>query len=151
MKDLRGRAATVVPAPRGACLALLEAVDRYPAWYPAVVRQVEVLERDADGAPVRAHTKLHVSRGAIVKDFDLIMAVTIDRPSTIALAKVGASEQRFDVTWHLSDDPRDGTQIALDLFATLNVPRFLPVGGIGDSLAHGFVRAAGDALASGDP
>ena len=75
MKDLRGTANAVVGAPRDACFALLQAVDRYPAWHPAVVREVEVLDRDGDGVAVQARTKLHVALGAIVKDFDLVMAV----------------------------------------------------------------------------
>src|ERR1022692_2749591 len=72
MKELRGTATALVPAPLTQCLALVEAVDRYPAWYPDVVRTVEVLERDAN----------------------------------------------------------------------LDVPRFLPLGGVGDSVAQGFISAA---------
>ncbi len=150
MKDLRGTASAVVRAPIEACLALLEAVDGYPAWHPAVVREVEVLERGADGKPLTARTLLHVSRGAIVKDFQLVMAVTVQRPSSVKLTKVpsGGSQQRFDVSWHLSDGPDSRTRIELTLLAQLNVPRFVPVGGIGDTLAGGFVAAASEQLAS---
>jgi hypothetical protein len=38
MKELDGTAMAAVPAPVEECLAVLEAVDRYPAWYPEVVR-----------------------------------------------------------------------------------------------------------------
>jgi Polyketide cyclase / dehydrase and lipid transport len=69
MKKLHGTATEVVAAPLDQCLALLEAVDRYPTWYPEVVRDVEVLDRDPSGQPTRARTKLHVSRGPLVKDF----------------------------------------------------------------------------------
>ena len=64
------------------------------------------------------------------------------------LTKIGVerSGQRFDVSWRLSDGPRGGTRLELKLLATLNVPRLLPVGAIGDSLAGGFVRAASEAL-----
>ena len=34
------------------------------------------------------------------------------------------------------------SQIRLDLAANLDVPRFLPLGGVGDSMAAGFVSAA---------
>ncbi|MGO9750113.1 MAG: SRPBCC family protein [Solirubrobacteraceae bacterium] len=151
MKDLHGTADAVVGAPIETCLALLAAVDRYPTWHPTVVREVEVLDRDVGGKPTRARTRLHVSRGAIVKDFNLVMAITVERPSTVKLAKIasGGSDQRFDVTWQLSDCLDGSTRIQLKLLAQLNVPRFVPVGGIGDALAGGFVAAASETLASG--
>ena len=40
------------------------------------------------------------------------------------------------------------TQIRLDLAANLDVPRFLPLGDVGDSMAAGFVSAATRALGS---
>ncbi len=150
MKDLHGIARTVVAAPVDACLALLEAVDGYPAWYPSVVHEVVVLDRDDRGVATRAHTKLHVSVGAFVKDFNLVLAIVVQRPSTVTLTKVtnDHSEQRFDVTWNLRDSGGERTSIELALQASLNVPRFIPVGGIGNSLARGFVTAASDKLAS---
>jgi ribosome-associated toxin RatA of RatAB toxin-antitoxin module len=149
MKDLEGTAADTVARDRDECFAFLEAVDRYPDWYPDVVRSVEVLERDAGGRPTRVHTKLHVSQGPITKDFDVIMAVVVQRPQSLALTKVSEvpSEQKFDVAWRLRDQA--GTRLELNLRATLNVPRFLPVGGIGQSIAQGFISAASRALGSG--
>ncbi len=146
MKELRGNAAEVVAAPIDRCFALLEAVDAYPAWHPEVVQVVEVLDRDARGLPSRVRTKLHVSQGPLVKDFDLLMAVVTDRPRTVALTRVAdqPSEQKFDVRWRLQAG--EGTRIELGLNANLNVPRFLPLGGIGDSMARGFVAAAARAL-----
>jgi hypothetical protein len=148
MKELHGTASTVVATPLEACFALLKAVDRYPEWYPDVVRDVEVLERDADGQPTRARTRLHLSRGPLVHTFDLLMAIVLERPRTVQLAKVatGASEQTFGVTWRLHDG--GGTRIDLNLDASLNVPRFMPLGGIGDSIAAGFVAAASRAVAA---
>ena len=40
------------------------------------------------------------------------------------------------------------TQIRLDLAANLDVPRFVPLGGVGDSMADGFVSAATRELGS---
>jgi Polyketide cyclase / dehydrase and lipid transport len=148
MKELNGTASEVVPNPIEECLALLEAIDEYPAWYPDVVRAVEVLERGPDGRPTTAQAKLHVARGPVVKDFDLKLAVTIDRPHTVKLTRVPhepTDQERFGVTWRL--EGRSGTRIRLDLEANLDVPRFLPLGGIGDSIAEGFVAAAARALA----
>jgi len=139
MKELRGAAATLSPAPLAQCLALVEAVDGYPVWHPDVVRRVEVLERDARGLPSRAQTKLHLSAGPVTKDFDLLMAVTVEPPATVKLVKVGGTA-KFDVIWRLRDG--ENTRLALELDANLDVPRFLPLGGVGDSVAQGFISAA---------
>ena len=56
MKDLHGSATTAIEATPEHCIAVLAAVDRYPTWYPDVVRDVEVLERDDAGMPRRART-----------------------------------------------------------------------------------------------
>jgi ribosome-associated toxin RatA of RatAB toxin-antitoxin module len=144
MKELRGVAEALVPAPLAQCLALVEAVDEYPVWYPEVVRAVEVLERDARGVPSRAQTKLHVSAGPLTKDFDLLMAVTVEPPDTVKLAKVDGTA-KFDVTWRLHDG--QSTRIELELDASLDVPRFLPIGDVGNSVAQGFVSAASAELA----
>jgi ribosome-associated toxin RatA of RatAB toxin-antitoxin module len=144
MKELRGVAATLVPAPLAQCLALVEAVDGYPLWYPEVVRTVEVLERDARGVPTRAQTTLHLSVGPVTKDFALLMAVTFEPPATVRLAKVGGAA-KFDVIWRLEEGEK--TRIELELDASLDVPRFLPLGDVGDSVAQGFVSAASAELA----
>jgi ribosome-associated toxin RatA of RatAB toxin-antitoxin module len=149
MAELRGTAADVVAAPLAECFALVEAVDRYPSWHPEVVREVEVLERDAEGRPHRVRTKLHVARGPLVKDFELVMAVVAEPPEILKLTRVSdrPSDQSFDVAWRLREGA--GTRMTVDLSANLNVPRFLPLGGIGNSMAEGFIRAAKDALARG--
>jgi ribosome-associated toxin RatA of RatAB toxin-antitoxin module len=148
MKELRGSAATLVPAPLAQCLALVEAVDGYPAWYPEVVRAVDVLERDARGLPSRAQTKLHVSAGPMTKDFDLLMAVTVEPPATVKLTKVGG-DAKFDVIWRLTDG--ENTRIELQLDANLEVPRFVPLGDVGNSVAQGFVSAVSAELARRGP
>jgi len=144
MKELRGAASALVARPLSQCLGLVEAVDEYPLWYPEVVRAVEVLERDAGGMPRRARTRLHVSAGPLTKDFDLLMAVTVEPPATVKLAKVGGAA-KFDVVWRL--DERENTRIALELDASLDVPRFLPLGEVGNAVAQGFVAAATAELA----
>jgi hypothetical protein len=148
MKELRGTASELVSAPLERCLALVEAVDRYPDWYPEVVRSVEVLERDAAGVPSRARTELHVAVGPVTQDFDLLMAVTVEPPATVKLVKIGGSA-RFNVIWRLQAG--DGTRLSLELDASLDVPRFLPLGGVGDSVARGFVSAASAELARPAP
>ncbi len=130
-------------------MALLEAVDDYPSWHPEVVKSVEVLERGQGGQATKVQTKLHVERGPITRDFDLTMDVQTDPAGTVTLSRIphhGADGEKFDVIWRLSGDAP--TQIRLDLAANLNVPRFLPLGDVGDSIAAGFVNAATRKLGS---
>jgi ribosome-associated toxin RatA of RatAB toxin-antitoxin module len=142
LRDLHGTAARTVTAPLPECFALLAAVEGYPDWYPDVVRQVDVLERDAAGQPRRARAQLHVAWGPVVKDFDLVLAVVVDPPSVVRLTRVSdqPSSSTFEVGWQLREDA--GTRIDVDLRAALDVPRFLPLGGIGVAVAGGFVDAA---------
>ena len=144
MKELRGTAAAAVDAPLDSALALLEAVDAYPTWYPEVVKAVDVIERrDADGPPERIRTTLHLSQGPIARDFEVLMDVAVQRPTTVRLTRVPhepEDDERFEVLWTL--ERQDRTQINLELLAALPVPRFLPVARVGDSVARGFVDAA---------
>ncbi len=147
MKELRGTAAVEVAATPAECVALLEAVDRYPEWYPEVVQKVDVTERDAGGQPTKANTRLHVVAGPLTRDFNLQMAVVSEPPGTIKLMRLshGPSDQeQFQVIWRVTEALRTRIDVALD--ANLSVPRFLPIGGIGDGLAQGFVGAAARAL-----
>jgi ribosome-associated toxin RatA of RatAB toxin-antitoxin module len=149
VKELSGTATAAVAAPAEECLALLAAVDRYPTWHPEVVRHVDVLDRDAAGQPTRVKTKLHLSQGPLSKDFDLDMAVVVHPPSAVQLFRVAnepGDEERFEVTWHVEAPAH--AQLRLELRANLSVPRFLPLGGIGDAVADGFVNAAARALAT---
>ena len=143
MKELTGSAGATTSASLEQCLLLLVAVDRYPSWYPEVAKEVDVLERDERGRPTRARTKLHVQHGPVARDFDLTMTVLVDPIGMVRLSRVPhhpRDDERFDVTWRVSG--AQVTQIRLDLAASLSVPRFVPLGGVGDSMAQGFVSAA---------
>jgi Polyketide cyclase / dehydrase and lipid transport len=147
VKELTGSASAATPATPEQCLALLEAIDRYPTWHPDVVKQADVLERDPQGHPTKARCRLHVERGPLTRDFDLLMSVNVDPAGTIALRRIPhkpGDQERFDVTWRVEGG--QSTRIGLDLAANLNVPRLVPLGGVGDSLAEGLVSAATRAL-----
>lgn len=147
MKRLEGNASASVSAPIERCFALLYAVETYPAWYPEVVRDAEVVEHDADGGATKARAQLHVSVGPLVQDFNLLLAVAAEPPRAVTLSRIAhdrSDSEEFEVAWRLEQQGQ--TQIQLDLHANLSVPRFLPLGGIGDSLARGFVEAAARAL-----
>jgi len=150
VKELTGTATSATGATREQAFALLEDIDRYPVWNPEVVKEAEVLERDAQGHPTKAHCKLHVERGPMTRDFNLVMAVTVDPGRTIDLKRIPhdpGDQERFEVTWSVAGG-NPSTRIELNLLADLNVPRFIPLGGVGDDLAQGMANAATRALAS---
>jgi hypothetical protein len=149
MKELTGSASATTAASAAEAIALLEAIDQYPSWTGHVVRQAEVLDRDGDGHPTRARARLHVERGPLTRDFDLLFDVKVDLGGTIALTRIPnerSDKERFDVTWKVGEG--QSTRIQLDLAANLDVPRFVPLGGVGDSMAVDLVSAATRALAS---
>ena len=150
MKQLHGAAQGAVGVPIEECLAFLAALESYPSWYPDVVREVKVVEQGDDGVPLRAEAKLHLSYGPVSRDLDLLLALRVRKPAVVQLMHVPrgpASGASFDATWRLED--RAGTQLELELDATMPVPRLVPLGGVGDAFATGFMRAAIDRLASG--
>ena len=148
MKELRARASAAVASGEAEALALLRAVERYPEWYPDGVRDVSVLERDADGAASLVRATLHLAHGPLQRDFGLTLAVGAPTPDTVTLVRRshgrGDAEQ-FAVTWRVVP-AGSGARIELELDANLSVPRLLPVGGVGEALAQGFVGAAVRAL-----
>jgi len=149
MKELTGTAFATTHASLEQCFSLLLAVDRYPSWHGDVVTSAEVVERDAQGRPVRARATLHVERGPLTKDFNLLMAVNADPLELIKLTRIPhepTDPERFDVVWRMRAGT--STHIRLDLAANLSVPRLVPLGGVGDALAQGLVSAAAQALAS---
>jgi hypothetical protein len=148
VKELHGSATESTPAPLETCLRFLQAVDAYPSWYPEVVREVSVIERDEQGLPARARATLHVARGPLVRDFHLVLAVRTQPPATVRLTRLAnepSDQEEFEITWRLREGGRR-TRLDLDLAANLSVPRLLPLGGIGDAMAQGFVEAATRAL-----
>src|SRR5437588_8982917 len=143
MKELRGSAATTIEAAPETCFELVAAVDRYPSWNPDAIRSAEVLERDAAGWPARARISVHVGVGPVVRDFDLLMDAALKQGHEVRLSRVRqepTDSERFDVAWRIGPGPP--TSLELELTATLDVPRLVPLGGVGDRLAQEFVEAA---------
>jgi ribosome-associated toxin RatA of RatAB toxin-antitoxin module len=150
MKELHARAQSAVTASIDETLALLRAVEDYPAWYPACIKSASVLERNAAGVASTVRAVLHVAAGPFVKDFALTLALTEPAPGVIKLSRQhhGAGDQeRFDVTWTVTPGAGGaGANVALALDASLSVPRLVPVGGVGETIATGFVKAAAGKL-----
>ena len=147
MKELSAAARTSVRASPEQCVALFAAVDRYPDWHPDVIPRAEVLDRDAGGLPTRVSATVNLAAGPMSRRFELEMMVAVEPPRQVRLTRVADDDddaERFDVTWRI--EPAEPTRIELLLAARLDVPRFLPVGAIGESVAQGFVDAARRAL-----
>jgi ribosome-associated toxin RatA of RatAB toxin-antitoxin module len=148
VKELRGSATTAVKATPKRCLAAVAAVDRYPSWYPDVIREVEVLDRDSHGVVRRARTQVHLAMGPLTNDYRFEITVTVE-PSGVVLARVpdtSSDPERLEIHWRVR--PRE---LGVDLMARLDLPRFLAVGGAGDSVAQGFVEAARRVLDDSSP
>lgn len=144
VKTLRGSASAPVGAGQEECFALLAALDGYPDWYPNRVRGVDVLERGEDGLPSRAHARLFVSFGPISQELELMLAARTDRPAEVLLTRMAnepSDPERFELRWRIYPG-----EIALELEATVELPRLVPTSGLGDAAANGFVRAAAGEL-----
>lgn len=143
MKDLRGDAAATVTASSPECFALLSAIEDYPAWHPDVIRRAEVIQRGAGGQPSLARATVHVGIGPLRRDFELTMEVTTIPDRQVKLSRVpheSSDLEQFAVAWQI--EPDHPTRLTVELRANLDVPRFVPLQGVGDSLAEGFVAAA---------
>lgn len=143
MKDLRGDAAAPVPGSRSECFQLLAAIERYPEWHPDVIRQAEVTQRDADGQPEMARAIVHLGIGPVRQDFPLVLEVTSMPEREVRLTRVrhdASDAERFSLRWQIEAGPP--TRLTIELRARLDVPRLLPLGGVGGSVAQGFLAAA---------
>ena len=149
MKDLQGSASISLAATPADCVALLAAVDGYPSWCPELIREVEVLERGADGVPVRARTTVHLALGPIANDFRFEITVSVQPGAEVVLSRIPddrSDAESLDIRWLAKPG-----ELSIEMSGRLGVPRFLPVGGIGDSVAQDFVEAASRALAGSSP
>jgi hypothetical protein len=143
MKDLHGGASATVNASPQRCIEVLRDIERYPQWYPDVVREVQVLETGTDGQARRAQAILHAAVGPISRDLPLLLNVTVT-DTEVKLSRVAnepSDREHFDVTWR-AEGSGESTHLVLALDAALDVPRLVPLGGVGDTLAEGFVTAA---------
>jgi polyketide cyclase/dehydrase/lipid transport protein len=148
MKALSATATASTSASLHACFALLSAIDRYPDWYPEGVKSAEVTERGDDGLPIRGRTVLQITLGPFARDFPLEVSVIVRWPETITISRLpehAGDHEHLDVIWRLREQST-GTAIEVALDAELAVPPLLPVGGVADSIARGFVEAAARAL-----
>lgn len=153
MKELAGSAETTVEATPEACFELVAAVEGYPRWNGEVIREVELLAAGSDGRPTRVSTTVHVTAGPITRDFRLVMDVEYSGRDSVCLSRVPhepSDPEKFELVWRVA---RAGptTGLGIELTATLEVPRLVPLGGVGDRIAQGFVDAARRELEGSSP
>lgn len=92
--------------------------------------------------------RMHVARGGLEREFNLLLAVVLDTSGSVKLTRVTdhPTNQEFSATWTLR--PTASTRIALELDAKLRIPWYIRAGGVGDTIAQAFVTAASSRLAT---
>jgi ribosome-associated toxin RatA of RatAB toxin-antitoxin module len=151
VKDLQGSAAQSVAATPDRCLELLADVESYPRWYPDVVRGIDVVKRDAQSRAEQVRATLFAAVGPINHELELLLAIT-RAPDSVVLSRFPyerSDRERFEVNWRVTAAGAQQSRIELLLAASLDLPRFLPVGGLADTMATGFVGAAVAELSRG--
>jgi Polyketide cyclase / dehydrase and lipid transport len=149
MKELEGSAAGRLMTPAEEAVSLLAAVDRYPLWYPEVIRRIVVLERGDDDLPRRAGAKVRLAVGPLSRDYEFEVVVGVEPGGRVTLTRMpneSTDPERLEVRWQVLPG-----QLRVDLEARLEVPRLVPVRGVGDSVAQGFVEAARRVLDGSSP
>ena len=151
MKELSATASGVAATPIEACYTHLLDVERYPQWYPDGAKQVEVLERDGEGAAAKVDAVLAAVAGPLRKDFPVRLAVQQQRPTRIALDRVAddrGDHEALTIAWGLRALGESETEITVELGAMLDVPMFLPIDPVAREVANGFLQAALKSLQS---
>jgi hypothetical protein len=153
MREITATAQGETPTPIERCFERLVDVEGYPSWYPTGVKRAEQLERAPDGQLTKVAATLALTSGPIQRDFALEFAVTTERPTLIELRRVpqgsGGGADLVLITWRLRALAAELTELAVAFDAELDVPRFLPLGGIADGIAGGFLAAAIASFAAG--
>jgi ribosome-associated toxin RatA of RatAB toxin-antitoxin module len=150
VKQISGAAGAGVAAAPEQAYAVLADVERYREWYPDVIRRVAVLERGDDGAVSLADVTLSAP-GLPIGDLQTKLRADRQPPRGVSLIRVPnepGDDEQFSVVWTIEPDG-EGSRLALRLDARLPVPRLVPLGGVGDRIAAGFVRAAARAINPG--
>jgi hypothetical protein len=140
MKDLKASVHGVAKQPVSEVYAFLADFAGYPSWYPEGVKQAVMTGEDT------GHTTLSLNQGPIQKDFEIDMAIEKTPETEITLRRLPkkpGDPQQLIVTWRLAPDVGDaGTAITTDFSATLDIPKWLPLGGVEKAIPQGFLDAA---------
>jgi hypothetical protein len=153
MREIAATAQGETPTPIERCFEQLADIEGYPSWYPSGVKRAEQLERGPGGELTKVQATLALNQGPIQRDFTLDFAVTLERPRLVELQRVphlhSSSGTTMVIAWRLRELAAELTEVVVDFNAQLDIPRFLPLGGIADSIAGGFLGAALESFAAG--
>jgi len=147
VKELQGWASAELDVPMKACFELLAAVESYPDWFE-MVHTVEVLEAERNGTPGLARAELYVPQSPFGTDFELFVAVHTERPGMVTLTRVpddASDPDRLELIWRVQRGGSTWLEFEFNAAASF-VPNFVPVGGAGDAIARGAIKAARAAL-----
>ncbi len=145
MREISATATGTAPASVDKVFSQLRDVERYPEWYPAGAKSVDVVERDADGLPVVVDAVLAAVAGPLRKSFNVRLAVEAQAPTRVALVRIAddrGDHEALTISWTLSELGPLQTEVKVDMIAHLDVPPFLPVGQVAQEAAGGFLAAA---------
>jgi ribosome-associated toxin RatA of RatAB toxin-antitoxin module len=132
----------VVSAAPADVYAVVEDVETYPEWMTGV-QGVDVHERGPDGRVSVARIHMELPIPVVKGGFAFTGAVDRTPPSRVTLRRKPSregDEQALTVDWRLEPEG-SGTRVRLEMDATVDVPRFAPLGGPADSMARGFADA----------
>jgi hypothetical protein len=140
MKDLNASVSGVARQPVSQVYAFLADFANYPSWYPTGIKSAAMIGADT------GHCILALNQGPIQKDFEMDMAVELTPESAITLRRQPSrpgDPQKLAVTWRLAPDVGDaGTALTAEFAATLDIPSWLPLGGVEKAVPQGFLDAA---------
>lgn len=145
MRDVNASATGAVAADAERCYALLADVERYPEWYPAGAKRVEVLDRDGEGRAESVDALLSLGQGPIRKDFQMKLGVTYEQERRVELSRLPSDAkdgESITVRWTLVPQDATTTELTIAFSARLDLPPFLPVNGIVEAVAQDFLAAA---------
>lgn len=154
MKTVSAQAEAISHAGIPEVAHLLRAVDAYPRWAGEVVREAIVLARDEAGQPLRVEATLRVQLGPLPLDLELTLAISSERAESVTLTRLPndpGDEERFVAVWRLDEGPARRTRIGLSIEASIDVPRLVPLGDLGDKLARRLADAAAAAADAASP
>ena len=143
MKDLTASASGRTGAPVDQAFTLLSEFEGYPDWFPEGVKSLTVIGRDPAGRPNHLDATLRTTSGPIQREFRMEMGVTLREPELVELKRMpneNRDRENMTVSWRLTSGPQ--TLVAVDLRARLDLPGFLPVGGLAQGMADRVLQAA---------
>jgi hypothetical protein len=144
MKALKSSVSGVAERPVSEVYAFLSDFAAYPSWYPAGIKSASML------AAGTGHCILALNQGPIQRDFEMDMAIELVPETSVTLRRLpkqAGDKQQLVVTWRLAPDVGEaGTALTAEFAANLDIPGWLPLGGIEKAIPQGFLDAALAAL-----